>query len=381
MWPVSDKFVDAVQNGATWIVKGQVQALGQIVAGGEDIPISGGQLTCDTTAKVERYCTVEIAPEDPKWIPKLSNDLLFPVGRELFIQAGFQFTDGTQELIPQGIFRVTKPTTSDNGVITLSTQAYDRSRAVSRDRFTKPYVVPLGEAYPDAIRTIIERTFPWFDDSMFLFVDSEFATVKLIFDQEADPWEKCQNMADAMGARIFFDGLGRCVLQDITDPSSADAVWTYAKGLDATLTEMKSDLDDERGYNGVVVTGENSQTNKPPVRAEAWDTDPASPTYYDPLHPEDSLYGPVPYFITSQFVTTVAQAQKAADANLLTVSGILQSVDFSGIPNPAHEGADIIQLTNNDLGVDQVNVLDSFNFPFALGGTMHGSARERRVLS
>lgn len=382
MWAVSASFNDAVINGGvTWVVRAHVHQQGNPIPGGTDIPILGGDVAVDKFASVRRRLSMQIAPDDPKWIPEVASDLLFPVGREIMVEVGFRYADGTEELVPQGVFRISKPRINDNGTdVVLAVEGYDRSRAVSRARFTEPYVIPNGTNYATAIRNVVQRALPWFNDSMYSFMATELTTPQLIFDTSDDPWKMCEEMASSIGAEVFFDMQGRCVLRP--EPVASEGVipvWTYTAGEDATLIEVDKDLDDEQAYNGVIVTGTNSSTGTPPVRAEAWDEDPQSPTYYSPSNPESSLYGPVPFFIESQFITTQNQAEQAAQGNLAKVIGVLERVDFSAVPNPAHEVGDVVALVRERMKVNVVNLVDGFRVPLTIGATMQFTTRDRRI--
>jgi hypothetical protein len=378
MWPVSDAFKDAVRHGLhqKWIVRADVTQFNETVE--EDIGVIGGEVTCDATAAIRRRCVLNLAPSE-LLVPGVASDLLFPVGRELSVRAGFVLMDGTEELVPQGVFRVTKPRIVDSGFnFNLQVDGYDRSRAVSRARFTQPYVVAAGVNYALAIKQIIMRAFPWFDiNADFVFMTTALVTSQMIFESSDDPWVVCQNMAQGMGAEVFFDPTGKPNLRPEPDPLSIPSQWDYAEGQEANVLEIGKDLDDEQAYNGVIVTGTNATLGIAPVRAEAWDTDPTSPTYYDPGAPEASLYGPVPFFMES--ITTQSQANDAATGNLRRVKGILEQVDLVATQNPAHEAGDVVLVKRDRMKVNDINVVDGFRLPLLFDQPMSIGTRKVRV--
>jgi len=379
MYSVSAKFENAVRHGVhrAWIVRADVTEFGEIVA--EDIPVVGGSVSVDSTAAVRRRATLMIAATD-EMVPGLPTDFLFPVGRELVVRAGFQYDDGTEELVPQGTFRIAKPALTDNGdVIALQVDAYDRSRAVSRARFTEAYVIPEGTNYATAIKALTQRAIPWLGEDDFVFMPTTWITPLLVFDVSDDPWTVATNMARSLGAVTHFNQDGKQVLHPEPDPIATPSQWDYVEGEDANVVEVLKDLDDDGAYNGVIVTGASVNNAVPPVRAEAWDIDPASPTYYDPTKPEASLYGPVPYFMDSQYVVTTQQASDAAQGNLSRVLGVLEQVDFSATPNPAHEGGDVVHIKRAQAKIDDIHIIDSFTIPLSFGSAMQGNTRKRRV--
>src|SRR5678816_869537 len=227
------------------------------------------------------------------------------------------------ELVPCGLMRINKPKSMNvKGVLGIGIDVSDRGRAVSRAKFTKPYKIFNNTPYVDAIRTLVERAFPWFTDEHFDFTDFDDTSGKMIVDVETDPWLLALSMAAAMGAELFFGPDGQCVLQPQPDPSLASPAWEYVTSLGTTLEEITSELDDETSFNGCVIIGHNTSDGNIPVRGEAWDTNPNSPTYYDPANPDLSNYGPVPFFIRSDKAFTQVRADKMAKASLLKKLGI-----------------------------------------------------------
>lgn len=283
------------------------------------------------------------------------------------------------ELVPLGVFRISKPEIHDGpDGATIMLHGYDRSRAVSRAKFTEPYVIAAGTNYSTAIKDLIKSRLATLTNDDFIFMTTSYTTPQLVFTSDDDPMEKAASMAASMGAQIFFDGDGKCVLRPEPDPLFDPAVFAYESGETSTLVEIGRDLDDEQAYNGVIVVSENSELTVP-LRAEAWDTSQNSPTYYDPDYPSQSVYGPVPYFVSSQYITTQAQCQDAADATLARVLGIIEQTQFNSINNPAHESSDIITVERGEIGATGVNILDSVTIGIGEGTMMTAATRKRRV--
>jgi hypothetical protein len=383
MYQVSNNFKNAITDGGTWIVKGEVQLRGDTIAGGESVPIVGGSVSVDRDSAIRRRCTVVIADED--WVPKTSDDLLFPVGHELKLSAGFQYVDGSQELVPLGVFRITKPVAvrRTDGSVEITVDGYDRSRAITRDKWPRPYFFIEGTNVGVAIKYLINRTYPWLDDDDYLFMTTAYTTPLIVYNVGDDPWKGCLDLAASIGAEVFFNPDGLPVLQPEPDLASSDPCWLYVEGETCTVSEFNKDLDDEEAINGVIVTGMTASTgpknNSRPFRAEAWDTDPNSETYFSPSNPADSEYGAVPYFIDSQTIRTAVQAQEVADATLRRRQGILQAVSFTAIPNPAHEASDVITITDSKTKLNGNQIMEAFNIDLTLGSSMSATTRERRI--
>lgn len=381
MYPVSAALLTEITKSHTPLAKAQLLQRGALIA--DDLPIISGTITDDSTAAIRRRAQVELAAE-ASVMALLTQDVpsstgLWPLGNELKIWSGVQYRDGTQEWVPQGLFRIAKPSlTSGSDGVTVSLDMYDRSRSVSRAKFTKPYSIANGTNYITAMRTLLKSRLPWLTDDDILSTTTSYLTPALVFTDDDDPWECLMDMGSSIGCEIFWNNDGKCMIQAENDPSYTPSSFGYIDGETMNALEVNRDLDDEDAFNGVIVTGENSDLPVP-VRGEAWDTDPGSPTYYDPSSPSASLYGAVPYFESSQFVTTNAQCVASAQALLTRVRGIIEQVSFSAINNPAHQSGDIVTFTHAKVAVDNNYILDSFTLGLGATATMSGTCRKRRV--
>lgn len=388
MYPVSAKFLKALRKNHT--VTNRVEFLrgGEVVA---ETSVLGGTVSEDRTAQVRRRCSLSLSGADGAVpLPGVADYLaspLWPIGNEVKVYSGIRFNDGTTEEVPMGVFRIARPRLSHaDGELIVGVDGYDRSRAVSRNRFTSAYWIAGGTDYGAAIEALIRNRMPSLVDSDFLFMPTDgsdggtpFTTPWIVFLPQDDPWEKALEMAKACGAELFFDGNGRCVMQPEPDPLFTPSVFDYVAGQTATFATLDRDLDDEEAYNGVIVTGANNDNASLIPRGAAWDTAPTSPTYYDPDYPSQSFYGAVPYFYTSEYITTNAQAVATAKAMLLSVIGIVETVDLGAVSNPAHVGGDVVKITDPRTGIDGNYLLDSLNITLGDAGGMSATTRKRRV--
>lgn len=380
MYAVTDRFLAALRKSHTSVARAELYRGTELI--NADLPVIAGQVTDDSQALVRRRLSVAL-PGTAEVLAALASVVpddggLWPLGNELKVYAGIEFEPGDQEVVPLGVFRISKPVLSDsaNGVA-ISIDGYDRGRAVSRARFTEPYVVAAGTNYATAIKDLIKSRLPTLTDADFVFMTTTYTTPQLVFTSDDDPMDMALKMAGSLGAELFFDGNGKCALRPEPDPLFDPPVFAYEDGETSTLTGIGRDLDDEQAYNGVIVISENSELATP-LRAEAWDTNQNSPTYYDPDYPSQSLYGAVPYFINSQYITTQQQCQDAADANLARVLGIIEKIQFEAVNNPAHTSGDIITVGRSSIGATGVNILDSLTIGFGGSVTMTGATRKRR---
>ena len=379
MYPVSQKFLDALRQSHTVFSKVELLRAEEVLG---EMDVLNGTVQDDSTAMIRRRASLNLAPT-PDTLALLPADPpvdggLWPLGNELRLVGGITFRDGTTEQVPMGVFRIAKPkvTLTADGM-SVSVECYDRSRAVSRNRWTKPFAATTGMLYGEFIEALIRDRLPLQTEFDFI-ATTDVVPQGLTFLPNDDPWKVAVDMAASFGAELFFDGNAVCRLQDVPDPLYTPSSFSYVSGADATITGLSRDLDDEQAYNGVVCVSENTDLAAP-IRAEAWDTDVNSPTYYDPAMPDASRYGAVPSFMASQFITTAAQALTAAKAELLRVSGVIERIDFAAINNPAQVSGDVVTVGDASIGINSLYVVETITTGIGEAFTMSGTTRRRRA--
>lgn len=338
------------------------------------LKVKEGYVSVDGNAAVRRTCELTLIDPAGLLTPDIATGIgpAAPYGVELRLHRGVKFADGTTELVPLGVFGLSVNRITDgSGGRLLQVKGYDRSRQIARNRFTDEYVVAAGQNYVSAIQSLISSRWTRSDLLVSRATPTDLTTPLIIHEAGSDPWAKAQDMAASIGYELYFDPVGVLVLQPV--PVAGDTpVAVYAEGPTSVLLELDSELSNEDGYNGVIMTGE-STTLAAPVRGEAWDTSPTSPTYYL------GQYGKVPDFQTSPYVTNQVAADAAAAAALQKLLGLTQQVGFSIIPNPAHEPGDVVTVTRLASGVNSDFVLQAFDVPLQADGTM-GMTMAKRIV-
>jgi hypothetical protein len=284
------------------------------------------------------------------------------------------YADGREEICPLGVFRLSKSsiTYKADGSSTIQLEAYDRSRTVQRDKFIAPYTVPAGTNVLTAIQEIIKRTFP---GAAYDAVTTSLVTsAPMLLDTGSDPWAAVTQLAASMGCEIYFDALGRIAIAPPPDINALPAPdFSYIEDDRCTMIDLARDFSDENGFNGVIVTGETPGDEHPPVRGEAWDDSPTSPTY------RYGDYGEVPMFLTDNTAKTEEDCIKIAKAQLALLLGNPASLSISTLVNPSYEAGDIVQVKLSKAGVDGLYGVDAFNVPLAASATQRLAVRERRA--
>lgn len=376
MWGVSAGWLEAARNSGPRLAKIEVLELGRVIAELTDLTLDGSVII-DRTAAVRRQATIRFVDDGSLTVAD-AEALLAPYGNEIRPWIGYQHSGLAEpEWAPLGTLRVSKPRTREtkNGV-EIAVTAFDRARTVQRSRWTAPYALTADATVEATIEAILEdriagafplvTSFPTVGESVPAGVLGEEPT--------ADPWVDVQRMALDSGYELYFDAMGVATLRVEPDPTATPPVFTlYGGDEDATLLELGRDLDDERGYNGVIVTAEGSHIATP-LRSEVWDTDPTSPTYYL------GKYGKVPLFYSSPLIRRQGQADRAARSRLQRVLGISEQVDFGALTNAALDASDVLRIERDSVAVNGNYVLERLTIPLDVAGAMSGITRSRRVL-
>lgn len=331
-----------------------------------------GSVRVDGTAEIHRTCTIKCIDKTGELTPKDRGGILTPYGTEIRPYRGVIYDDGEIEVAPLGVFRLAKSSVDDStgGSPEISIEGFDRSRTVARDKFVVPYVVAEGTNILDAIKDILERTYP--DLSYDSITTEQVTTAPRLYDAGDDPWKAATELAHAMGCEIHFDTVGDVIIAPPVNVASLPAAeYQYVEGSGCTMLDLSRVYTDEPGFNGVVLTGESPGDELPPVRAEVWDEDPTSPTYrYGP-------YGEVPKFVTDQLVKTEEEAEAAAQAHLDSILGFSAELSITSWVNPALEAGNVVEVKRARSGVHGLYVVDAFSIPLARSGTQELTLRQK----
>jgi hypothetical protein len=324
------------------------------------LPAIDGQVDADRTAAFRRKLSAQCIDPTGLITPRNQGEVLTPYGTELRAYRGIRYSESEDdyEVCPLGVFRLSRSSITDNNagspVITL--EAFDRSRTISRNKFKVPYVIAANTSLMTALQEIAKMTFP--DCEFDVITSSLTATAPQLYEAGADPWEAISKLARSMGCEAYFDVDGRLAVLPPHDVNALTAPdFTYIEGEGNIALDMSREYSDEGVFNGYIVTGESVGDQLPPVRGEAWDENPTSPTYrFGP-------YGEVPGFITDSNAKTQEQCQAIAQAQLALTLGATSRLNMTGIVNPSYECSDVVQVKREKAKVDGLYVVDAFSVP------------------
>ncbi|MET8079979.1 DUF5047 domain-containing protein [Streptomyces sp. NPDC005303] len=350
MYPVSDRFLARLAESHTPVTLVQLfLADGRVI----EVPHTGGSVTVDRGQANRRTCTVTVA--DVTLIPRTPTDQLATYGARLRISRGVDYGDGSQELVPLGVFRLD----SVDGDVTqgpVTLQGKDLSAIVADDKFTAPYRATGTVA--SAITALIQRSIPGAD------VVSTVASTTIgtrVYDVEADPWTGVQEIAAAAGAECYATADGTFTISTLPDLLTTEPAWSIEATEGGVYIKASRSMSSDGVYNGVMARGENTSDNVAPVSSLVVDNDPNSPTYWS------GPYGRRPFFYSSSTLVTTAQCLQAATLKLAQLKAPNASGDISSLPNPALEPGDVLRLMHED-GSRELHQAASFSVPLDLGG-------------
>lgn len=361
----------------------------------DDVPmlhVVGGRVLHDDTATIKTTCnvTLSVDAEHEFLVPTGAGDALSPIS-EVMVEIYVGVLDpetGEPQLEKQATLEIVDTDiTEDGDGLKIDLDLQDKHKKIERARFFVVRKIGKSTNYADAFVNILQNVIP---ESQINITPTTHTTPLLSWDIEDDRLVAFSEMQTSIGYVNRFDGDGNAQIHPDTD-SSDDPLWSFAEGLGteietisglAKALKTKRKLSDSKTYNGVIALGEPTGDDKPRIRAEAWDTNPNSLTYFDPAKPQESRYGPVPFFYSSPFITTQAQALSAAKSRLPKVAGVVERVEVTTLPNPRVRCGHVAQIERPRIGAQGKYIVESVDLPLhASDGPMVVTLRERRLFA
>lgn len=350
MYPVSVRFLPRLAESHTPVTEVALfKTDGSVVR----LEHTGGSVPVDRGQAIRRTCSVTSA--DVSLIPRTPNDQLATYGARLRIARGVTYGDGSQELVPIGVFRLDSVDGDpSDGPVTLTGKSLEA--CVTDDKFTEPY--KATGTVVGAASALIQRSLP--DADVISLIDDSPIGART-FDVEADPWAGVQEIVAAAGAECYTNADGVFVIAALPELLATPAVWEVAAKEGGVYVQGSRGMSADKVFNGVLARGENTEENVAPVEYLATDNDINSPTYWG------GPFGRRPDFYSSSTLTTVNACAQAANLKLIAGKAPNASGDFSSLPNPALECGDVIRVIHPD-GSRELHQVQSFSVPLDTGG-------------
>lgn len=360
MFSVSSAFLTALRS-SSMVMSVQVTA-----SNGTTLSVTGGSVSMDARRSITRTAQLELVATSMLTVAQIYALVMTP-NIEITIKRGLKLADGSIEYVSLGVFSTDSATVNRATGGVVSWNGSDRSKKISRARFTDPYKIAAGTTLATAVGNLL--TSRWSQVTTNFSNINDTITAQIVFEagEASDPWDQARSLCADYGYDLNFDGLGTARMVAVQDPASVSAAFDFGAASTNLVMGGETSGDFDGTYNGVIATGEGTSVASP-IRAEAWDTDPASPTYYL------GGYGKVPLFYSSPLLTTTAIATAAAKLLLAKLKGRQEGLSWPSVVNPALEPLDVVQLTLK--GTVYKVAIDQITIPLKASEAMTATARQ-----
>lgn len=329
------------------------------------LDIIAGNTSLDSTQKTRSQCNLTLQDPTGQLVPNEATDILQPYsGYTLRLQRGIAWRDGTSEAFPLGIFWPYNPRVNDTGdQLQIQIDGYDTSKIISRLRWTQPFALAAGTNTGQAIQQVIENRMPGLRYNIEPTDNTIPATTLGADPNNNDPWADVSSLASSDGLEVFFDAANVVTVRRIPDPDANPVVATYEDGVNATVTEFDRQNNGDVIYTGVIVTSEGSGVPTP-ITSEQWrsDTDLR-----------------IPYFYTTSFIKTQAQADATCAALMTQVTRAEYGVEVTALPDPRQQLGDIVRLRRDRSKIDDVFSIVQMTMPLDESTLMKFQTSQRRT--
>lgn len=371
MYPTSDAFRAAIQGSHTVLSRAEVWSGNTFL---RSLDLSGGSVTASAKSGTRRTCQVQtlLQPGDAL-IAGSAFDPLSPYGNEVRVWRGVQFSDGTEEMVPLGVFviQAIEYQATASGV-SVSISGVDRSQKVAQNRWTGPFQATGSTALATNLTRLLQDRWPGV--TLAFTPQTTPTTQQQVFGIGGgnDPWKDAVEYAQKAGYDLYFDRSGACVLEPLPDVDAIEPRRFYVEGESSVLIDVTRSDSVEETYNGVVYIAEGSGIDTP-LRAEAWDSNPASPTY------RFGNFGQKPYIVSQSAISDATTADRAVKALLSQYLGASQSIRWTGLVDPSLDPNDAVYVESSATSVAQTLILDELTIPLAATDAMQATARTIRT--
>jgi hypothetical protein len=273
--------------------------------------------------------------------PSAIGDLFSPFGTQVAISVIITDGPGFTERIPMGLYLVSETPSiitqrylfngalvTKGDLITVSIK--DLFYGVQRDRFqipgSPPDLTSVWREFQRLTRLPVTNT-----------ITDSVITAAVAYQE--DKLQAVYDLATVLDATACMLSDGTASMRPNVWPAPVD---TLSWGDDGTLVNAGKGMSNDLVYNMVVVRSYNSTTGDA-VLATAEIT--SGPLRTQNADGSRSPYGRVPYFYSSPFITTAAQAQAYANRTLPRVSQLRSvAVKLTEVFNPLREVGDVITV-------------------------------------
>jgi Domain of unknown function (DUF5047) len=371
MYPASAALKAAIREDHIAVTKAEIWNQDQKLL---TLDITDGSVQVLVGNAFRRSCSVSLTTsrETNNLVPDTDFDFLTPFGNEIRLFRGVEFTDGTREYVPLGIFVITdiKIRDENNGVF-IDVDGVDRGIIVSRNKWTEAYQMVSG-TLESSIQALLQDRYT---DVQVNFPTTNVTINQVILGAETgnDPWKDAVEICELGGYDLFFDVDGKATMRQFPSLDGSPIVAIFEEGEQTIITNLTRDISSRDTYNGIIYTIEGSNVTTP-VRVEVWDEDPASPTY------RYGVFGEAPTFVTANLLATQAEVIQVATVLLNKYIGAQEQISFGSLVDPTLDSNDVVYVKSLGAKVDRLVIIDDIRIPLSPSGQMETTTRAVRVV-
>jgi hypothetical protein len=313
--------------------------------------IDDGSVSVDTSRGTRRTCQLRLPNEGGTHTP---TSLTSNFSYSTLIQPyrGLRFVSSVSgkvvdEYVLLGTFMVDKPEVFvERGMSVITVDGSDLWKKIAIGGFASPCAFTSGTH----INTVITQV------ATDAGIPSNWLTLNALSDRATTEktltntvqWELGDNRSDFLtsfaaqwGINLFFSPAGYLYSEEVTDPSAEEPVWTFQKGIDATMLGLTYLTTDTALMNHVIVTGESASSGTVEKLYEIYDNDPNSASYVGRI-------GHRTYVYSGPQITTAVQAELAGIKLYREKCLIDETIKLPTLIIPQLEGGDVIRVIEPD---------------------------------
>jgi hypothetical protein len=346
--PVSDLYQEAMRYSRT--MSARMDIVYNDVVLENDVPLVTGSVSTDRGSNIRYQASADMGMYPWDSLP-LDAD-----GTRIRLYYGLNSL-GTTEFAQVGEYQVFDFGRTNRGSLKLTLKGLEQF--LIEAQFIRPRTPPYGVSTISAISDLIYEVLP---TSEVVALHSTDRLVQATGAWEKDRWAAIDQLARSINCEVFCGHDGRFYIVDLPDLPTLVGQYQLDGGpTGVMITESRTKTRDTV-YNAVSVSSNSSDQTVPPLWAWAYDSDPASRTYfYGP-------YGQRVRFYSSQFFTTTAQCQAYADRLLAESLAPRKSLSIGGVPIPFLEAGDPVRTyttqTVNPSTTPETYLIQKTSLPF-----------------
>lgn len=337
--------------------------------------VVGGTVDMDTARETRWSCSLTI--DQAGLIPTSPGDLLHPLSHNRIRVWWRILTDPATDQwaeIPVGTFYPTWPDVSDDGGAdpSVSVSGADVAQEISRAQMGSSVTIG-GQSVAEAVDTILATAAPW------ARLNLDATEHRLPAEYEAgepgaDPWKVCTELADQAGLVLHADRMGAVRLTKTPDPSAAP-VAEFIEGPGCVMTGATARVPLDQVRNRITISSTATQD------ADGEELDPvvSVASIDDATHPLWVGHG---YYyderIETDAVTTQAQADEMAAAELAKRSALAEESEIVIAPFPHLDGGDVVQVSAHRTGLTGARQVSAWSMTLGDLGGMRVTLNGRR---